>query len=215
MNLLAKIFLTALTAAAIFASLAASASARNFSLTNRNIRVVWTETNPFEWVIEALTAFKCRVTLEGSFHCATISKITEALVGYISRATTDQETCIDPSGNGVRVVPRQETLPWHIRYISFSGTLPRIRPRLRLLGVGMRLLHFPTIGNCNYRMNAEFFVTGPAGAEVTEGPGSVKLDEALSFNSETFGCPRQSLRSSSAAPLLLLGTTNSIRVRLT
>jgi hypothetical protein len=213
MNLASKSLLTALAAAALFASLATSASARNFSLSNRNIRMVWSEVRPLEFVTEVGT-IRCRVTLEGSFHCATISKVAEALLGYLSRGTVEPATCNDSGGNSVQAQIRQETLPWHIRYVSFSGTLPRVRIRDRAIGMGFRLVNVPIIGNCLYRVNVDSILSGPSGGTIDEGNTFLAPDESTEANSETFGCPRGRFRSQ-AVPVLLLGTTNGIRVRLT
>jgi hypothetical protein len=207
-----KPFLAALATAAFFAALAASASARNFSLTNRNIRVVWEAARPIEFLVGGLgTTVRCRVTLEGSFHCATFAKIAEALVGYISRATIEQETCREPMGTKAEIT--QTSLPWHLRYVSFSGTLPRVNPRIKFMGARLLVLAF--FGRaCPYRFNPQFIFGGPAGNDITEGNTSVKPDESEVIESEAAECPV--LRYLSApVPITLLGTTTGIRIRLT
>jgi hypothetical protein len=208
-----KFVVATLVAMALFASLAASGSARNFSITNRNIRIVWTAANPLELLSEIATV-RCPVTLEGTIHCATISKVAEALLGFITRAIADQDNCVDSSGNGIRARPREETLPWHIRYVSFSGTLPRVKIRLRIGAAGIRILNAPLVGNCLYRATVDGIVGGPAGNEITEGNATVTPEEGREIARETFGCPRVRFRSG-PAPVLLLGTTTAIRVRLT
>jgi hypothetical protein len=213
MKLAVRIFLAALAATALFASLAASAAARNFSLTNRNIRVVWEASRPLEFISNAGTV-RCRVTIEGSFHCATVSKVVEALIGYISRATAAQETCVDSGGNSNSIEVVQSSLPWHIRYASFSGTLPRIRVTDRLVGVTINLLNVPVIGTCRYSGSGRSILGGPLGGEITEGNTTITAEEGIEIRSETFGCENARFRSP-PVPVLLLGTTNGIRVRLT
>jgi hypothetical protein len=206
-----KLVVAALAATALFASLAGSASARNFSLTNSNIRVVF---EPLRFIGSFGPEVRCRVTLEGSFHCATISKVAERLLGYITRAIVDQPGCTtSPAGEGEAGEVRAETLPWHIRYVSFAGTLPRVTIRVRLIGATFTILNVPVLGTCRYRANPDGIVTGPAGNEITEGNASLTAEENPEFNSETFGCPRG--RFGGRAPVWLLGTTNGIRVRLT
>jgi hypothetical protein len=61
----------------------------------------------------------CSVTLEGSFHTRTIVKTAGSLVGYITRAASGG--CSQGSATILT-----ETLPWHMRYSSFTGTLPNI-----------------------------------------------------------------------------------------
>jgi len=64
---------------------------------------------------------RCPVTLEGSFHSRTMAKTAESLIGLITRAIVGEAACA--SG---RARFKTETLPWHIRYSSFTGTLPTI-----------------------------------------------------------------------------------------
>jgi hypothetical protein len=67
----------------------------------------------------------CRVTLEGSFHSATIRKIPGALTGAVTRGIVDSTNCRGPL-EPRRTTILQEALPWHVTYESFSGTLPDI-----------------------------------------------------------------------------------------
>jgi hypothetical protein len=62
---------------------------------------------------------ECALTLEGSLHSRTLVKTTGALIGYITRATLG--TCSRGSATILST-----SLPWHVRYASFSGTLPNI-----------------------------------------------------------------------------------------
>jgi hypothetical protein len=62
---------------------------------------------------------RCSLTLEGSLHSATITKTPEALIGYITRAS------VGPCPSGSATV-NTSSLPWHVRYESFTGTLPNI-----------------------------------------------------------------------------------------
>lgn len=61
----------------------------------------------------------CSLTLEGSFHARTFAKVAGKLIGYITSSTTG--TCTSGSATVLR-----ETLPWHLRYNGFAGTLPNI-----------------------------------------------------------------------------------------
>jgi hypothetical protein len=63
----------------------------------------------------------CPVTLEGTLHSRTISKISGLLIGYITRAIAGEASC---TGGTARALA--ETLPWHVQYLSFAGTLPNI-----------------------------------------------------------------------------------------
>jgi hypothetical protein len=208
MRLHTKVIITTIAAAALFASLAATAPARNISLTNRNIRVT------FEPILfnSSTATVSCRVTVEGSFHSATISKVNRALIGYISRATTDQGTCRSSSFSITGRV-RQETLPWHLTYLGFRERLPAAIEIDLVEGLSFEADNIPLIGTCRYTLRADVFVGGPAGGPINEGNASVRFNEATRYRSET-GCPEHSF-TTTATPITLLGTTTGIRLRLT
>jgi hypothetical protein len=78
---------------------------------------------------------RCPVTLEGSYHSRTISKVAESLLGYIMRALLASSQCTGGSGSVFAT-----TLPWHVRYYSFNGTLPLILTiRTRIVGARFRI----------------------------------------------------------------------------
>jgi hypothetical protein len=209
MRLHRKHIITALAATALFASLAATAPARNISLTNRNIRVTF---NPIIFNNE-VARVSCRVTVEGSFHCATISKVDRALIGYISRATIEQETCRSSSFALAGRV-RQATLPWHLAYLGFRGRLPEAIEIDLVENAGFEMNNVPLIGTCNYSATADLFVGGPTGGAINEGNASARMNEATRQRSETSGCPEGTF-ATTTAPITLLGTTTGIRLRLT
>jgi len=116
----AKLALAGL-AATLLLALSVGASAGNLSASHGRIRIVW-ERLVLASTNEAIPRVTCPVTLEGSFHSATIHKVIGALVGYVSRATIVSSSC-----TGGTVTIQQEALPWHARYQGFSGSLPEIR----------------------------------------------------------------------------------------
>ncbi len=82
---------------------------------------------------------RCSLTLEGSFHSKTFTKTPNLLLGYIARAS------IGPCPAGSATV-LTTTLPWHLRYKSFVGTLPDPSGIKRLV-VGLALqIQEPTFG---------------------------------------------------------------------
>jgi hypothetical protein len=131
-----KLTVIAVAAASFLAAAVGTASARNLSISNRNIRVVWNplvlQDQPFR-----IREIRCRVTIEGSFHSNTITKAPRALIGYITRAIV-QHPCTGGEAwvhNGVETIPdgtRPQSLPWHVTFENFSGTLPNIT-RIELL----------------------------------------------------------------------------------
>jgi hypothetical protein len=137
MRLRGKLLLTALTAAFILASAIGSASANRLATSEQGFRTVFPELT-FTSSEEGISVI-CRVTLEGSFHSATISKVSGQLIGYITQAAVNRPcsggTAWALNGTEVlngAVVPN--SLPWHIQYASFSGTLPNIT------GINLRLI---------------------------------------------------------------------------
>ncbi|MGN6188599.1 MAG: hypothetical protein ACTHOE_06850 [Conexibacter sp.] len=109
--------LALICASAVMAGLAGTASARNLSINRSNITAVWRE---MTFTASGLS-IRCPVTLSGSIHSSTIAKVAGSLIGYINSATVGTASC---SGGSARA--NTETLPWHVRYRSFSGTLPNI-----------------------------------------------------------------------------------------
>lgn len=120
-----KLMLAGLAAALLLTMGVSTASAGHLSVDEQNFRVTWTS---LEFVEPGFGArILCPVTLEGSFHSRTIEKIIGSLLGYITRATVKNESCI-----GGHATVLTNTLPWHITYEGFGGALPSITS-LRLL----------------------------------------------------------------------------------
>lgn len=135
-----KAAVTALIAALVLASAVSSASARNLSYTGSSLRVTWVK---LEFTNEiGVPAIRCTVTLEGSFHSRTIPKVARLLIGLLTRASAAGCT------NG-RMTPSAETLPWHLTYEGFAGTLPNIRADIPLILRVAVLVEAP--GFCNGR----------------------------------------------------------------
>src|SRR4029077_15272287 len=63
----------------------------------------------------------------------TIAKVAGQLTGFITTAR------LGPCASGTATI-LQETLPWHIQFVSFTGTLPNITAMTRsLVGGGFRV----------------------------------------------------------------------------
>lgn len=121
--------LVALIAVTALAIHAASASAIRLALGESGFRVVWA---PMRFTVSSFSV-SCNLTLEGSLHSRTLAKVERALVGYVTRASVASCT----GGNATLLT---ETLPWHIQYGSFAGTLPNITSvSLRVIGASVRV----------------------------------------------------------------------------
>lgn len=109
----------------------ASASTLSISRTSASFR--WPQLG---FVSASGAEITCRVTLSASFHEASIAKVSQMLIGIIESATFSSCT-----GGGVTLLTA--TLPWHLTYRSFTGTLPRITSVLVDV-VGMSYKYKPT-----------------------------------------------------------------------
>jgi len=117
-----------LAGAAVLAT-GACASAQRLSIGGRTIRVTWAHLELFDEITGGEgSTMRCPVTLEGSFHSATIRKTRGALIGHVTRASIPSGHCTN--GNATVLI---ETLPWHLTYEGFEGALPTISRLLFLL----------------------------------------------------------------------------------
>jgi hypothetical protein len=147
-----------LVAVVVLAAAAAIASANRIETSEQAFLVLFREIT-FEAGGQNVI---CAVNYEGSFHSKTIAKVNESLIGYVTEAVIHL-----PCQNGSGTV-LTSTLPWHIHYESFTGTLPNIT------GTNLRL------DNGGYRVNVagviclyEFTATNPMRGTVVVSGGTV------------------------------------------
>lgn len=126
-----KVMLAGLAAALLMGLAAGAATAGKFSTSNSRFRMTWRNLKIYGEMGPMNPPVECPVTLEGSFHSATIRKVVDALIGNVSRAIVNGAL---PPCVGGRMTLLQETLPWHVTYGSFRGTLPAITS----IGVAIR-----------------------------------------------------------------------------
>lgn len=128
-----KLVLIGLATAMLFSLAVTSASARRIEISNQSWLAIWTSLNftPEGGTVATL----CEVTLEGSYHSKTISKVSGQLIGYVTNAAVNGAECTNGSATVL-----SENLPWHVRYDRFSGTLPTITSiRQQLVGARFRI----------------------------------------------------------------------------
>lgn len=129
MRVCTRVMLTAAIILVAMASFAVGGSARNLSISEQRYDMRWTAIE----LISGLARIKCNVKLTGSFHYRTFAKVNQSLIGYIN--STRIETCTE----GSIAVPGT-SLPWHVQYSSFTGTLPTIQTlRSRIVGAVIRV----------------------------------------------------------------------------
>lgn len=174
----AKLTIAALLSSLLLAVAVGSACASRLSISETHFKIIY---SPLSFIPSFGGTTRCPVTLEGSFHSRTSSKVAGALAGFITSTT------VGPCEAG-RARVDTETLPWHIQYTSFAGTLPNItsidqttlRPSWEISGeiVGLRV-------TCRYtlRQLASISDRESRGIIVDHRPG------AEASSSETEGCP--------------------------
>jgi hypothetical protein len=188
-------------ATALLATAVGTAAARRFQISEQRFRTVFA---PLTFGAEGQQPLVCRVTLEGSFHSRTFSKVVGALLGYITAA--EMTNCTSETARVLK-----ETLPWHILYVSFTGTLPNIssiRIDLRNLSFLVRAFGF---ASCLYRTEEAH----PAMGELLLSVGAareVRIDETSKIPGAGI-CPEIFFQG--RAEVFVLGsTTTRITVRL-
>lgn len=110
---LARMLLAVTGATVLLGTLVSSAPAGRFRASESSFRASWTRMI----LTLGISSTECEVTLAGTLHSTTIAKV-EHLVGYITEARV-RNPC--PRGQATML---RETLPWHLEYVSFTGSLP-------------------------------------------------------------------------------------------
>lgn len=188
-----------------------AASANRLSTSESRVRVVWSSLR----LIASEVTVECPITLEGSFHSATIRKVVGALVGLVSRASVRGASGAGNCTSGTTTI-FQESLPWHIQYGGFGGTLPRLSS-VRLLVIGARLRVDPAgaLPACN-----------TTGTQANPGVGDILIEpnglvtglrtnESAVIPLESGFCPFGSESSyAGLATITRQGSTGNISVRL-
>jgi hypothetical protein len=200
-----KLLLATVTATALLSIAVSAASARRIEVSEQRIYAIWSALELKAGILRPIT---CPVTLLGSFHSRTISKVSGQLVGFINHATVNSERCVD---GRARILT--ETLPWHVRYDSFAGTLPTItRIRLQLINASFLVEAFG-FATCLYRTEAVRPALGDAETGGTEEVNALTPTNAR-ISSQTAGCPVAEFAGSGNVRARSESETTKIRVRL-
>jgi hypothetical protein len=209
-----RLLLTALTAALVLAAAMNTASARRLQLSNTGIRAVWraitVESRDF---LGSEHEVICPLTLEGTLHSRTISKVSGQLIGYITRAIVGRPSCTFRSAEEFEI--QTSSLPWHMRYDSFSGALPRIEViRLQVVGLSYILTAIGTA--CLYKSSATQPFFGQAQLGASGESRGIRVDETRLIPLVEGGglCPISDILKGTSEPITLLGTTTVITIRL-
>jgi hypothetical protein len=206
-----KLLLALAIATGAMALATGAASARRLEFSSQSFRLVWPNWR-FEWTF--IGEMTCPVTLEGSFHSRTLSKVCGQLVGYITRAVS--ASTVPPCRNGT-VTMLAATLPWHVRYVSFAGTLPAIaRITVQIVGMSYRITA-GTGATCLVETTAAHPYVGIFGRNTTTGRlAEFTSDEtaAIPVEEEVNCMFAGTAHNTSGAEVSVQGTTTAITVRL-
>jgi hypothetical protein len=185
------------------------ASANRIAQSEGRFRQVFPELHFGEGTTPGSNDVVCSVTMEGSFHSRTMSKVLEALVGYVSRAIVSS-TCTNGSA---RVFT--ETLPWHIRYGGFTGRLPEITGiNLRLIGSRFSI-HSNSLGTtCTSTTSAANPAKGIVHVEQPGGAARTLETEGNAGIPTGFECLFVTGHFIGNSELFVLGSTTRITVTL-
>jgi len=131
-----KLFLVTLGVATILGALATAASAGRLSISDEFWAALWTRAN----FTGGIGTVECEILLSRAMHVErTFEKTRGSLFGYLR--DVEVRRCARGGATLLR-----ETLPWHIQYDSFGGTLPSIGSiTTHVIGLSMRV-HEPTFG---------------------------------------------------------------------
>jgi hypothetical protein len=173
---LGKLLLTIAGATVLLGVLVGAASAGRLSTSSQTLRASFAS-------LEFAGAFgttRCAVTVEGSFHERTTTKVVDKLVGYITSVTLG--ACATGSATVLT-----ETLPWHVRYSGFSGTLPNITAtQATIVGVATRIRETGGVG-CLARTTVEEPATMRFTREASGAITAATLGGSVRSGAECFG----------------------------
>ena len=197
---LSKLFLATAAATVVFGVLASTASARSFQSSATTLRTQFRELS-FAGIFGTTV---CQLTLEGSLHSRTIAKLLNSLIGYITAAR------LGPCPVGTATI-LGETLPWHIRYDSFAGTLPNIS-RITTNVVNLAIIVRTNVGErCLTRSTATQPVLGLF--ELAAGViSSASIAGTTGTGAECFGA--LGAFTSDRGPVTVLNSTTRVTLRL-
>lgn len=191
-----KLLLAVAGATVLLGALVSTASAGRFSSTSQTLRATFSRVD----FAGGFGTTECQVTLEGSLHQRTIAKVEGSLIGYITRAIVG--TCARGSATILTA-----TLPWHVRYGSFTGTLPSIS----------RLV--TTVSGAQFRIREPFFGVqclasgGTAQGIYQREAGGVLTQAEIGGESPT-DCGIEGTLSGRSVALTQLGSATRITVTL-
>jgi len=190
------------SAAVLMAALGSTATARNLSTSSQTLRAQFREIR-FNFPNASTT---CAVTIDGSFHNRTIAKVPGTLSGFITRVT------LGACAVGTATV-LTGSLPWHVRYQSFTGTLPNITSIIaHVVGAALRVREIGGTTCLAVTSAAEPGIITMARETVTGAVTSVELTGTVLSGAECLGVGGGFV--SDRAPVTVSNSTTRITISL-
>jgi hypothetical protein len=160
---------------------AGSTAANRLSISGTQWRMVWSRVEISGGFGSGVTC--PGITLEGSLHSRTITKVRESLIGYVTKAGGSGRCTGGVIG---RASVLTAGLPWHVRYTSFGGALPTISSiSLRIIGFEYQITEAGFGISCLLRSNEseaeDIVMTWSRGSEGRVGGATLN-------NNVTFDC---------------------------
>lgn len=132
---LSKLLLAVVGATIVLGAFVSTAAAGRISLSGTIANASWTRLN----FSGGFGTMECEIILNKTLHSRSFAKVRGSLMGFITAANITR--CARGSATILR-----ETLPWHVQYESFAGTLPNITSiRTVIVGLSFRIRE-PTFG---------------------------------------------------------------------
>lgn len=196
-----------LTAALALALSVGSASANRLSYSEQAFRIIWTRLI----FSESGGGFpiNCPVTLEGTFHEHTFAKTRDLLAGYITNAVVNNAGCSEGHATILRA-----SIPWHVTFQSFTGTLPAITGvRYNLIGAAFQIE--PGFGlSCLASSSARSPAAGNASREMGGNITSLQPDSSLAIPVTGALCPESGIFSGSGEVFVQGSSERRVRLSL-
>jgi len=195
-----KLLLSVAGATVLLGALVSTASAGRLSSSHATLRSTFSRVD----FTGGFGTVECAITLEGSLHSRSINKVPLGLIGSITRAIVG----VCPRGSATIL---QESLPWNVRYMSFTGTLPNITAiNVRVLYPAFRIRE-PTFGiTCLALTENE----EPSFGTFSRDTVSRTLTTARITGEVETDCGTSGTLSSNAGPITVLNSTSRITVTL-
>jgi len=208
MSRFSKMVVALVGAIAVMSVVVGSASARTFSSSSQTLRAVWRE---MTFTASTGARVVCPVSLEGSLHSRTIAKVRYGLIGYITRAD------LGAGCTGGTATILRETLPWHVKYDSFAGELPRITAiRVLIINASFRV-RLNEGFNCLFRTTDAEHALGTLNRNTTTGEltsAEVGPSEITSTEGCVFGFRTRGRLTGTTTSLTVLNSASRITVTL-